>query len=128
MNKRDSFYSKGFAHKNPIPNACQIGNIIVTGVIIGKDPSTGILPESLDEQCACMFRQIRVIMEEAGSSTDDIIKITVWMKDSSDRSALNREWLAMFPDPDSRPARQAMVMDMSGGMLVKCDIMAVMKA
>ena len=75
-----------------------------------------------------MFRQIRVIMEEAGSSTDDIIKITVWMKDSSDRSALNREWLAMFPDPDSRPARQAMVMDMSGGMLVKCDIMAVMKA
>ncbi len=126
MSKRISLYSKGFSHKNPIPSASRIGNLLVSGVIIGRDPDTGDLPESLADQCTCMFRQIRLVMEAAGASLDDIIKVTVWMKDSSDRSALNREWLAMFPDAQTRPARQAMIMEMGGGMLIKCDIMAVL--
>ena len=34
--------------------------------------------------------------------------MTVWMADPSQRESLNREWLKMFPDADSRPARHTM--------------------
>ena len=44
-----------------------------------------------------MFQNIRRIMDAAGGSTDDILKLTVWMKSGKSKKTLNREWLAMFP-------------------------------
>ena len=35
------------------------------------------------------------------------------------------EWVKMFPDPASRPARQIMEVPMEEGVLVQCDFMAV---
>jgi 2-iminobutanoate/2-iminopropanoate deaminase len=127
MSSRQSVYSKGFSHKMPIPNACRLGNILVTGLVNGVDPETGKIPSGLDEQVVCLFKQIRLIVEAGGGATDDIVKITVWMADRGDRTALNREWLAMFPDPNSRPARQAMISPMEGGKLIQCDFMAVIR-
>jgi 2-iminobutanoate/2-iminopropanoate deaminase len=126
MTKRQSIYVEGFGHKNPIPAACRLGNILMSGIVFGLDPATGKAAPTLEEQCALMFRHIRAIMAEAGGSTDDIVKITVWMSDRSQRAAVNKEWLDMFPDPATRPARQAMAADLDGGKLVQCDFMAVM--
>lgn len=126
MTRRQSIYVEGFGHKNPIPAACRLGNILMSGIVYGLDPATGQAAPTLEAQCALMFRHIRAIMAEAGGSTDDIVKITVWMQDRSQRAAVNTEWLAMFPDPATRPARQAMMADLDGGKLVQCDFMAVM--
>jgi 2-iminobutanoate/2-iminopropanoate deaminase len=49
----------------------------------------------------------------------------VWLQDRSQRGPVNTEWLKMFPDPHSRPARHALQMDMDGGALVQCDFTAV---
>ena len=62
----------------------------------------------------------------AGGTTDDIVKMTFWLADPRDRDALNREWLAMFPDPAHRPARQAVAAQLDGGSLVQCDLFAVL--
>ena len=67
-------------------------------------------------------------MKAAGGSTDDIIKMNVWMKDRSNRDVLNAEWVKMFPDPASRPARQIMEVPMETGVLVQCDFMAVIES
>ncbi len=127
MSARHSVYSKGFSHKMPIPNACRIGPLLVTGLVNGVDPETGKIPASLDEQVVCLFKQIRLIVEAGGGTTEDIVKITVWMADRGDRTALNREWLSMFPNPESRPARQAMISPMEGEKLIQCDFMAVVQ-
>jgi 2-iminobutanoate/2-iminopropanoate deaminase len=125
MVKRKSIYIEGFPHVNPIPNACRIGNILISGVINGIDPATGKVAPTLDEQCAFMFRHMRRIVEAGGGTTDDIIKMTVWMKDRSQREPLNREWLKMFPDEKTRPARHAIQGDRESAFLVQCDFMAV---
>jgi 2-iminobutanoate/2-iminopropanoate deaminase len=65
------------------------------------------LPSDLDGQCTNMFANIRQLAERAGGSSQDIIRLTVWLADLDDRNALNREWLKMYPDPDARPARHA---------------------
>jgi 2-iminobutanoate/2-iminopropanoate deaminase len=125
MSRRKSVYIEGFQHVNPIPNACRIANLLVSGVINGVDPVTGKVPPTLEEQCAFLFGHLRQIVQAGGGSTDDIIKMTVWVKDRSQREALNREWLKMFPDEETRPARHTMQGNMEGGVLIQCDFMAV---
>ena len=105
MAKRKSIEIEGFTHKNPIPAASRLGNMLMTGIITGTDPATGKLADTLEAQCANIFHHVRSIMAAAGGSTDDIIKMNVWMKDRSNRDVLNAEWVKMFPDAASRPAR-----------------------
>jgi 2-iminobutanoate/2-iminopropanoate deaminase len=125
MAKRKAVYVEGFGHKNPIPAASRIGNVIASGIIYGLDVATGKPAATLDEQAKLMFHHLEAIIEAAGGTTDDIVKLTVWMADRSQREAVNREWLAMFPDPATRPARQAMQAELGGGILVQCDFLAV---
>ncbi|MEJ0070553.1 MAG: RidA family protein [Pseudomonadota bacterium] len=126
MASRKSIHVAGFGHVNPIPAACRIGNLVVSGGIHGIDPATGKVAPSLEAQCAHMFAHVRTIMETAGGKPDDIIKMTVWMNDRAQRDALNREWVKMFPDEHSRPARHTQKAALDGGMLIQCDIMAVL--
>jgi 2-iminobutanoate/2-iminopropanoate deaminase len=125
MAQRRSIEISGFAHKNPIPAASRVGNMLMTGIITGADPATGRLADTLEAQCANIFQHVRAIMAAAGGSTDDIVKMNVWMKDRSNRDVLNVEWVKMFPDPASRPARHTSQAQLEGGQLIVCDITAV---
>jgi 2-iminobutanoate/2-iminopropanoate deaminase len=122
--RRKSIHISGFKHANPIPNASRIGNLVMSGVILGRD-SAGSMPPTIEAQCANMFAHMQAIVEAAGGSTSDIIKMTVWLKDRSQRAPVNAEWVKMFPDEHSRPARHALQSDMDGGALVQCDFTAV---
>jgi 2-iminobutanoate/2-iminopropanoate deaminase len=122
---RKSIEVSGFKHGNPIPAASRIGNLVMSGVISARNAQTGKLPDSLAGQCAAMFANVREIVEAAGGSPDNIIKMTVWLRDLSDRKALNEEWLKMFPDPAARPARHALQHQGDPSHLVVCDFTAV---
>ena len=124
--KRTSIYTEGFSHKNPIPAACRIGNMVYSGSIQGTDPSTGEYGQTLQAQCELMFAHVRRIIEQAGGSPADIIKMTVWMNDRTQRAALNTVWLEMFPDPQSRPARHTMQGSLDGGKQIECDFIAIL--
>lgn len=125
MPRRQSVDLAGFSHANPIPAASRIGPFLFSGVLTGRSVS-GEMPESLDEQCAVVFRHVAALMDAAGGSTDEIVKMTFWLSAYRDRDGLNREWLAMFPDPASRPARQVMAAQLDGGSLIQCDLVAVL--
>lgn len=125
MTRRTSIYVDGFGHKNPIPAAARIGNFVASGIIYGLDTGSGKPAPTLDAQCKLMFQHLKRIIEAAGGTTDDILKLNVLLMDRSNREPVNREWLAMFPDPKTRPARQTMQADLDGGKLVQCDFLAV---
>jgi len=124
---RTSIYLDEIAHRSPIPNACRIGNVIVSGLIRGADPATSQLAATLEEQCTLMFEHMRRVAEAGGATVDDIVKVTVWMK-QLERKLVNDEWVKMFPDPAARPARQIMEVPMEAGVLIQCDFMAVIGA
>lgn len=126
MARRRSVYVQQFKHKNPIPVASRIGNLLVSSVINGVDPATGKIAATLEEQCRHMFGHVRRIVEAGGGTTDDIIKMTMWMKDRSQRDVLNHEWVKMFPDEQARPARHALQGNLEGEILMQCDFMAVL--
>lgn len=124
---RSSIYVGDIAHQSPIPNACRIGNIIVSSLIRGFDPATGKLAATLEQQCAFMFQHLRQTVEVGGATVEDIVKVTFWVE-KLERKVVNDEWVRMFPDPASRPARQIMEVPMEAGVLIQCDFMAVIAA
>ena len=127
MAKRQSIYIDGFGHKNPIPAACRLGNVVTSGIVYGLDVATGKPAEGMQRQCVVMFEHLRSIMSAAGGTLDDIVKLNVWMSDRSQRQAINDEWLKVFPDPETRPARQTMQGVLTPGILVQCDFLAVLE-
>lgn len=125
--KRRSVEIEGFQHDNPIPSASRIGPFVVSGAISGKDPQTGKIPDSIGEQCALVFRHMRKIVEAASGTPEDILKVTVWLKEGAHRKVVNQEWLKLFPDAESRPARHTFIdQPLAGNMLVQCEFWAVL--
>jgi 2-iminobutanoate/2-iminopropanoate deaminase len=125
MARRKSIYIEAFGHTMPIPAAARVGNTVMSGIIYGLDPETGKAATTLERQCELMFQHLRAIVEASGARLDDIVKLNVQMVDRSQRKPLNDEWLKMFPDPENRPARQAMQCALGDGILVQCDFVAV---
>ena len=126
MDKRRSIEVAGVKHTNPIPSACRRGPFVVSGAISGADSETGKVPEDLDAQCRQMFANVRRIMEAAGGSPDDIVKMNVWIADRKLREVLNRHWVEIFPDPHSRPARHTVAHAyFTPPMQIQCDLFAV---
>jgi len=123
---RRSIYIDEFAHKNPIPNASRIGTIIASVLIHGAAPETQTFPPTVEKQCEFMFANLRRTVEAGGARIEDIIKVTFWVKELQ-RKPINDEWVKMFPDPASRPARQVMEVPMEPGVLIQCDFMAIIE-
>ena len=127
MRKRQSINGSKPRHENPIPNASRIGNLVMSSVIGGANPGTRELPESFEAQVANVYTHIRHDVEAAGGSVDDIIKVTFWVRDpASQRAALNTEWVKLFPNPESRPARHTQALPPGGRSLVQADFVAVL--
>src|SRR5580700_702568 len=80
-------------------------------------------------QCHHMFANLRTILAAAGATPEDVIRVTVWIKRPEIRAEVNKEWVEMFPDPHSRPARHTMFYDhFAGEMVVQCEAWAVIGA
>jgi enamine deaminase RidA (YjgF/YER057c/UK114 family) len=108
---------------------CVIGNLMMSSGIFGMEPETRKFPDNIEGQCKLMFENVRRVMSAAGGSTDDIIKMIVWAKEKTFKNAVNQEWLTMFPDEHSRPARHTMIYSgFTGSALVQCEIIAVLKS
>jgi 2-iminobutanoate/2-iminopropanoate deaminase len=126
MAKRKSIHIKGMEHGAPIPNGAVIGNMIFSSAISGKDAKTGVLSKDADEQAEAMFRNLRLFMEEAGGTPDNIGYMTVFLKEEKYRDSVNKAWQKMFPDEHDRPARHAVKAELRGEMLFQIQIIAML--
>ncbi len=106
MAKRQSLEIAGYTHTNPVPLACKVGNMLYTSSIFGQDVKTGKRAETREQQATFCFENLRLVMEQAGGSTEDVIMVTVYLtSEKSVGDAVNAAWLEMFPDENARPAR-----------------------
>jgi len=80
------------------------GLVFVSGTA-PTDPVTGAFAGStIQEQTRQCLKNIQAILEEAGSSLDKIVSVTVVLADEDDFAGMNEEWLRWFPS--TPPARQ----------------------
>jgi len=85
--------------------AVKAGGLIFVSGTAPADPETGkIKGTTIQEQTRQSLTNIAAILEEAGSSMDKIVSVTVVLADEDDFAGMNEEWMRWFPkDP---PARQ----------------------
>jgi 2-iminobutanoate/2-iminopropanoate deaminase len=127
---RESIEVEGIGHGGmPIPAASRIGQFVFSGGVSGTSDAEAETPEAeLAAQTRKMFQNMAAIVGAAGGTTDDIAKVTVFARERAFRDAVNEQWVAMFPDPASRPARHTLVHDLPGRMLVQLEFVAVLQA
>ncbi len=103
-----SIYSSRVAqHQNPIPAAAVHRGLLITSAIIGKELHTDAYPQEKEKQVELVFEYLAIILDEAGATLQDIVKIDLYFADKKDRDLVNPHWLRLYPDETQRPARQA---------------------
>jgi 2-iminobutanoate/2-iminopropanoate deaminase len=80
------------------------GLVFVSGTA-PADPATGAFKgTTVQDQTRQCLTNIQAILEEAGSSLDKVVSVTVVLADEDDFAGMNEEWLKWFPS--NPPARQ----------------------
>jgi len=103
--KRISINVEGADHKSPIPAAARIGQFMMTGHVYGRDPKTNEIVAGGANQVPLIFQNLRAILAAGGATPENVLKLEFNVKDLALRAAINKEWVVMFPDEHSRPAR-----------------------
>ena len=124
--KRQVLNVPGVRHHAPIPGAVRIGNLFFSSVIAGQDPETRKLGEGPEQQAELAFKNLRLLLEEAGGTPDDVAHVSIFLKENRYREAVNKYWLEMFPDEDNRPARKAIEANLRGDVLLQLEVIAVL--
>lgn len=105
MAERRSIHVEGLSHLTAIPVASRIGPLLMSSVIAPFDPGTRDVPDTVEEQLRNLFTHVGSMLDAAGASWDDVVKMDFWVPSAADRPALEARWLEHFPDEASRPAR-----------------------
>jgi 2-iminobutanoate/2-iminopropanoate deaminase len=108
--------------------AIRTGDLIFVTGQTGRDPSTGRLEDGLEAQARRMLSNLGAILNAAGSSPADIVKVTLMLADIKDFKVVDVIYSAWLPGLGitALPARTAFaVASLPAGALVMLDIVAV---
>ena len=100
----------------PFPHAKRVGNLLFLSGIgprvrgsreipgVTLDDSGGVREHDIAEQCHAVFRNVRTVLEDAGSTWERIVDVTVFLTDmAGDFKTFNRIYGEYFTT--NRPAR-----------------------
>ena len=83
----------------PYSQAIEVNNMVFTSGVIPVDPETGNIPEGSQAQAEQAFKNLSNLLEAAGTSTANVIKTTVFIKEMNDFGAINEVYAKYFPEP-----------------------------
>ena len=107
--------------------AIRTGDLIFVTAQTGRDPDTGKLEEGLDAQTRRMLSNIDAILNAAGCTPADIVKVTLLLADIKDFKAVDQIYSAWLPGLGITPlpARTAFAaLSLPAGALVMMDVVA----
>ena len=92
------------AGSNPnLSPATRFGNLVFVSGQTGRHPTTGEPGKDVREQTRNVLERIKVVLEAAGTSLDNVLTATVYLVDRNDLAAYNEVYATYFPT--NKPAR-----------------------
>jgi len=107
--------------------AIRIGDLVFVTAQTGRDPETGKLEDGLEAQTRRMLSNIEAVLNAAGCTTADIVKVTLLLANIKDFKAVDVIYSAWLPGlgVTALPARTAFqVAALPAGALVMLDVVA----
>ena len=83
--------------------ATRFGNLVFVAGQTGRHPKTGEVGKDIREQTRNVLERIKVILEAAGTSLDNVMTATAYLTKREDLAAYNEEYAKYFPT--NKPAR-----------------------
>ena len=109
----------------PYSQAIEYNGIVYTSGVIGVNPATGEVGETIEEQTTQVFENLKGLLADAGSSLDQAIKTTVFIKNMDDFGKINEIYMKHFKEPF--PARSCVeVARLPKDVLLEIECIAVM--
>lgn len=107
MKKEIISTSKAPGAIGPYSQGVKIGNLVYTSGQIPLNPIDGSMPASIEDQTKQSLENCKAILEEAGTSLDNVIKTTVFLADMNDFVKMNEVYSTYFSaNPPARSAVQ----------------------
>ncbi len=107
MKKEIISTSKAPGAIGPYSQGVKIGNLVYTSGQIPLNPIDGSMPSSIEDQTKQSLENCKAILEEAGTSLDNVIKTTVFLADMNDFVKMNEVYSTYFStNPPARSAVQ----------------------
>jgi len=127
MEKKVVFTEKAPKPIGPYSQAIIAGNLIFTAGQIPIDPATNqVVQGNIKEQTRRVLENLRAILESVGATFDDVVKVTIYMKDLNEFSAMNEVYSEYFKN--SPPARTTVeVSRLPRDVRIEIDLIAIVK-
>lgn len=110
----------------PNPNlspATRFGNLVFVAGQTGRHPVTGEVGRDVREQTRNVLERIKLILEAAGTSLENVLTVTTHLTKREDLAVYNEEYAKYFPT--NKPARTTVeVMLNSPELLVEITVTA----
>ena len=112
----------------PYSQGIMAGGFIFVSGQIPLDPVKGeIVGQTIEEQAHQVFKNLRAILQAAGSSLNEVVKATVFLADMNDFSRMNEVYAQYFSEP--YPARAAFqVARLSREAKIEVEVIALAEA
>jgi 2-iminobutanoate/2-iminopropanoate deaminase len=92
-----------------LSQATRFGNLVFVQGCTGRHPSTGEVGKDIREQTRFTLERIKLILEAAGTSLDNVMTNTCYVTKQEDLAGFNEVYGEYFPD--NRPARTAIIVN-----------------
>ena len=110
----------------PYSSAVMKGNFIFVSGTVGRDKNGKIVGENdIRLQTKKTFQNIKTLLEQVGATIDDIVKVTVFLKDPKDYEAMNKIRAEYFPKDAPASSAVAIKDFMMPGLLVEIEAIAI---
>ena len=124
MNKTVIATDKSPAAIGPYSQAIEVGGMIYTSGVIGVDPKTGEAGVTIEEQTRQVFENLRGLLADAGSSLEQAVKTTVFIKNMDDFGKVNYIYASYFTG--DFPARSCVeVARLPKDLLIEVEVIAL---
>ncbi|SFU44366.1 2-iminobutanoate/2-iminopropanoate deaminase [Alicyclobacillus macrosporangiidus] len=105
----------------PYSQAVKAGNRIYVSGQRPVDVNTGEMPADIVGQARQVLKNVQAILQAAGATLDDVVKVNVYLADLKDFAAFNSVYAEFFREP--YPARTTIGAALRG-ILVEVDVIA----
>lgn len=125
MQKENIHTEQAPAAIGPYVQAVRVGDLIYTAGQGGADPATGQLAEGgVEAQAEQTMKNLAAVLEAAGSSFDQVVKTTIFLRYIKDFATVNQVYASFFAG--QFPARSTVaVAALPMGALVEIEMVAL---
>ncbi len=126
MSTRKNFSTGKVARmSDAFPQAVISNGFIFLSGMPGTDPVTGrVVSSNFEDQARQCFSNIKTILEEAGTSMQNMVKTTIFMVSGNDFGVINKVYKEFFPE--NAPGRSVpQVMPFPAGILISVECIAL---